>query len=240
MGKYSDVTITCSQCGKDFMFSEDEQEFYRIKGFTTPHRCKPCRSNSRQHNTLTCSHCGNKLSPSDSLTCIACLTAVQLSSDLKVKEIQNILEQTNAKLAVLESEKSTLLSDANERVSLAQAESKRLSEEASSRMAASESEKNEIQELLRRREQTIVELEWRLNETNLELEKAGKYRTTLEGLEPSLVGLNEKLVSLERNQNNLIQALLQLADKLEERHRNPVLDMLRDFVRLDSSRTARE
>ncbi len=240
MAKYSDVTITCSQCGKEFTFTEDEQEFYKTKGFTAPHRCKPCRSNTRQQNTLSCSHCGGKVSVNDSLTCIACLTAVQLGSDLKVKEIQNILDETNRKLVTLETEKSTLIGESEERLNAARLESQRLVEEANSRVAVSESEITQIRELLKQKEQSIVELEWRLSQTNQELEKALQYRASLEGLTPSLTGLSEKLVSLERNQANLIQALLQVADKLEEKHRNPVLDMLRDFVRLDSSRTARE
>ncbi len=240
MAKYSDVTITCSQCGNEFTFTEDEQEFYKSKGFTAPHRCKLCRSNTRQQNTLSCSHCGGKVSVKDSLTCIACLTAVQLGSDLKVKEIQNILDDANRKMAAMESEKAALLAESEERLNSARLESQKLLEEANSRTAASESENSQTRELLRQKEQAIVELEWRLSQTSQELEKALQYRASLDGLTPSLTGLNEKLVSLERNQSNLIQALLQVADKLEEKHRNPVLDMLRDFVRLDSSRTARE
>lgn len=37
------IDITCSACGTDFAFSEEEQEFYESKGFQHPRKCKPCR-----------------------------------------------------------------------------------------------------------------------------------------------------------------------------------------------------
>ena len=40
----SDQTITCNDCGKQFTFTESEQEFYRAKGFSTPGRCPECRA----------------------------------------------------------------------------------------------------------------------------------------------------------------------------------------------------
>ncbi|MBT3273399.1 MAG: cytochrome C551 [Spirochaetales bacterium] len=40
----SDKKIICKDCGKDFMFTESEQEFYIEKGFDNePQRCKACR-----------------------------------------------------------------------------------------------------------------------------------------------------------------------------------------------------
>ena len=40
----ADQTITCNDCGKQFTFTESEQEFYRSKGFSTPGRCPDCRA----------------------------------------------------------------------------------------------------------------------------------------------------------------------------------------------------
>jgi CxxC-x17-CxxC domain-containing protein len=40
----SDQNITCTDCGKQFTFTESEQEFYRSKGFSTPGRCPDCRA----------------------------------------------------------------------------------------------------------------------------------------------------------------------------------------------------
>ena len=39
----SDRTITCADCGTEFLFSEREQSFYNERGMSEPKRCKPCR-----------------------------------------------------------------------------------------------------------------------------------------------------------------------------------------------------
>lgn len=39
-----DKTIVCKDCGKEFIFTEAEQAFYKEKGFDNePARCKDCR-----------------------------------------------------------------------------------------------------------------------------------------------------------------------------------------------------
>ena len=41
---YQDKTLTCIDCGADFIFTADEQEFYATHQLTNdPKRCKPCR-----------------------------------------------------------------------------------------------------------------------------------------------------------------------------------------------------
>ncbi|MFQ5887601.1 MAG: zinc-ribbon domain containing protein [Candidatus Hydrothermarchaeales archaeon] len=41
---FEDKTITCRDCGQDFVFTAGEQEFYQERGFENePSRCKPCR-----------------------------------------------------------------------------------------------------------------------------------------------------------------------------------------------------
>jgi len=40
----SDKTITCKDCGATFVFTANEQEFYKEKGFDNePTRCPDCR-----------------------------------------------------------------------------------------------------------------------------------------------------------------------------------------------------
>ena len=40
----ADKTLTCKDCGKEFVFTEGEQAFYAEKGFTNePARCPDCR-----------------------------------------------------------------------------------------------------------------------------------------------------------------------------------------------------
>jgi len=41
---FADKTITCRDCGMDFVFTAGEQEFYASKGFVNePTRCPACR-----------------------------------------------------------------------------------------------------------------------------------------------------------------------------------------------------
>ena len=40
----ADKTLVCKDCGKEFIFSEGEQQFYKEKGFENdPVRCPDCR-----------------------------------------------------------------------------------------------------------------------------------------------------------------------------------------------------
>lgn len=44
-----DKTLVCKECGKEFIFSASEQEFYESKGFTNePGRCPACRQARKQ------------------------------------------------------------------------------------------------------------------------------------------------------------------------------------------------
>ena len=67
-----DKTIQCKDCGKDFVWTADEQAFYQEKGFNAPLRCKECRVKARanfnngqdrgprQSFPITCSNCGKQ------------------------------------------------------------------------------------------------------------------------------------------------------------------------------------
>lgn len=43
----ADKTLTCSDCGMEFAFTEREQAFYAEKGFTEPRRCGSCRASRK-------------------------------------------------------------------------------------------------------------------------------------------------------------------------------------------------
>ncbi len=77
---YVDETLTCVDCGREFIFSSGEQRFYEQKGFQNkPNRCPDCRQarkamrasspgggggdrmgggRPREMFTATCSQCG--------------------------------------------------------------------------------------------------------------------------------------------------------------------------------------
>jgi CxxC-x17-CxxC domain-containing protein len=72
---YVDKTLSCRDCGNDFVFTAGEQEFHAMKGFTnSPVRCPQCRAarksvsgfssgprrdaGPREMHTVTCAGCG--------------------------------------------------------------------------------------------------------------------------------------------------------------------------------------
>jgi DNA repair exonuclease SbcCD ATPase subunit len=193
---YSDITLTCNQCGKEFIFSEEEQEFYKSKGFTPPLRCKKCRSTRRQLSSASCSKCGSQFVEGAPVYCAACNVNTQLEFEIKNKALQGAID------------------------------------EAKTGLGAAQSEKIHLAEIVRQKEQLAADLEQRLNKANMELEKALKQGAALQWLEPALKSLNEKIAGLENNQNNLIEALLQLVEKKEGTASNAGLpDLVRGFFR---------
>ena len=66
---FQDKTLVCRDCGKDFVWTASEQEFYQKKGFENePVRCPDCRAlkkqrmnqdrPERQSFEITCAECG--------------------------------------------------------------------------------------------------------------------------------------------------------------------------------------
>ena len=60
--------IKCKDCGTDFVFTVEEQEFFASKGFENePQRCKPCRIARKQADRgpkemhpVICATCGKQ------------------------------------------------------------------------------------------------------------------------------------------------------------------------------------
>jgi hypothetical protein len=47
----ADKTLVCRDCGKEFVFTEGEQAFYKEKGFDNePTRCVDCRRARKAQN----------------------------------------------------------------------------------------------------------------------------------------------------------------------------------------------
>ena len=67
---FQDKTLTCKECGKEFVFTAGEQEFYAEKGFMNePQRCKACRDARKAANankaprelfSAICANCGKE------------------------------------------------------------------------------------------------------------------------------------------------------------------------------------
>ncbi len=43
-----DQIINCSQCGQQFVFTQEEQQFYSQKGLEIPDKCMVCRASVRE------------------------------------------------------------------------------------------------------------------------------------------------------------------------------------------------
>ena len=44
---YEDRTLTCVECGSEFTFSADDQQFHASRGYQDPKRCPNCRQARR-------------------------------------------------------------------------------------------------------------------------------------------------------------------------------------------------
>jgi len=38
-----DLQLTCSDCGREFTFTSEDQAFFQERGYSAPKRCKACR-----------------------------------------------------------------------------------------------------------------------------------------------------------------------------------------------------
>lgn len=88
---YEDKTLTCKECGNEFVFTAGEQEFYAAKGFQNePQRCKACRDAKkngakapREMYETTCANCGGvarvpfKPSTDKPVLCSECFAATR-------------------------------------------------------------------------------------------------------------------------------------------------------------------
>ena len=102
-----DMTLACRQCGKQFVFTKAEQEFYELKGFNLPSRCQECRSIKRsQSPCLVCSQCGTELEKEETIYCTSCVTRVTQDAELKAKKRDKKASEEHTKLLIVESQKA--------------------------------------------------------------------------------------------------------------------------------------
>jgi len=46
--KFSDITISCNWCKKDFIFYVKDQKYFKNRNFENPTKCKDCRLKKKQ------------------------------------------------------------------------------------------------------------------------------------------------------------------------------------------------
>ena len=86
---YEDKTLVCKECGKEFVFTAGEQEFYAERGFQNePQRCKACRDarknaarGPREYFTAVCAAAAARrrfpLNPRPTVPCIAAIASLR-------------------------------------------------------------------------------------------------------------------------------------------------------------------
>ncbi len=202
MLKDSDIKLTCHQCGKEFVFIKAEQEFYEGKGFTSPHRCKECRSTKKEKiHSLVCSQCGTQLKEEAPIYCTACLANVQLEFELKANKTQKATNEVYKKLQSIESEKA----------------------EFAELIRQKEQEVNELEQKvdnLSRDLEEVHQLQSALNQW---------FQPTLNGIEERV---RERLEALEYGQNKINERMLQIVEKMHEMYENTtILELIKRSLR---------
>ena len=105
----ADITLTCRQCNKEFILTKAEQEFYEMKGFSLPSRCKECRATRQnQPHHRVCSQCGAEIGKEAAIYCDACLENAQLGGEQKAKQFKMAVIAAKTKLEASESQNAEL------------------------------------------------------------------------------------------------------------------------------------
>jgi len=168
------------------VFTEGEQEFYELKGFTLLSRCPECRSTKQnQPHHLMCSQCGTELEEGAAIYCDACLESLHLEFERKIEQRQKAASAAYTKLLASESQKAEL------------AESLRQTERE---LAALKLEVNSLSQDLDKAHQFDAVLE--------------SFQPTLNGIEEKLEALehtqnkiNERMLQLAQDQAHHLKAV---------------------------------
>ena len=194
----ADISLNCRQCGKQFVFTRGEQEFYERKGLITPSRCQECRSakqNQPQH--AVCSQCGTELEKGASIYCTSCLASVQLEFELNAKQSEIAADKVRTELQDVEFQKAEL------------AESLRQKDQL---VAELKTKIDDLSQDLEKAHQFHASLGWPEQALNGIEEKLG-----------ALKNIEERLEALEQSQNKTNQRILQVVQRIHEMYENITL-----------------
>ena len=109
MSNEADINITCRQCGKEFVFTKAEQDFYELQGFTFPRRCRECRSvKQAQPSHQVCAQCGTELEKGAAVYCATCLESVRNDFEQKTTKCKKVANEAHTKLLASESQRAQL------------------------------------------------------------------------------------------------------------------------------------
>jgi len=225
------VKLTCRDCGRQFLFTEGEQEFYERMGFNHPTRCRDCRATKeKQNGHLNCAECGVKLQNGASVYCEQCLRSLQLAhfSCSQCGETQEagipVYCATCFKKIQLDTERQM-------------EKYKRAASAAESKLQATESSNEEMQTALYEAKQRIAELELKAENLNQDLEKAYHFQVASGWLKPALNDIAERLEALEQTERENSTRLANAIHRVHTACRNTSLwQMVKRSLKLGRSR----
>ncbi|MDD5509631.1 MAG: zinc-ribbon domain containing protein [Dehalococcoidales bacterium] len=190
MSRDGDMNLTCRQCGREFVFSETEQDFYNLKGFLPPSRCRECRSlasvaeNHNHNHNHSCAQCGTKLEKEAPVFCTACLKNTQLGLERKVRQGEKVAKAAQAKLKTTEFRKA------------------------------------ELEDALYQTEQMVADLDLKVSNLSQDLEKAKEAYVASGWIKPLLQSIEERLKALESTQCESNQRIFEIIHTMQKRYEN--------------------
>ncbi len=210
----ADIKLTCRECGRQFIFTGGEQEFYNQRGLTPPARCKECRPNKEKPPShLTCSQCGTKLEKVASVYCETCAKNTQ-PTHLTCSQCGVDSEQVTS--LYCESCVRNLQLDSERKINKIQ----RAASTTQAKLQVAESRNEELQRSLYEMKQCVAELELRVKNLNQDLEKVHQFYVASGWLQPALDTLAERLKALEQAQRESTQKVSVAIQKIQERYEN--------------------
>ena len=196
MMKDVDTELTCRQCGRKFVFTKGEQEFYEQRGFDLPSRCSDCRrAKKRQPYRIFCDGCGKELREWVAILCASCR---EVELEQMTMHSQKAASDTQAELMIAESQKTELAESLRQKeLMVAELETKvsSLSQKASS-------------------------LDQKVNTLSQNLEKAHQLNASLAWIQSNLDEMAEHLEALERDQHLIQQRMLDMLQIVHEKYEN--------------------
>ena len=220
------VKLTCRDCGRQFVFTEGEQEFYERMGFTPPIRCRECRSNKeKQNGHSTCSECGIKLPKSATVYCETCLKSRQT---VYLSCSQCGTEQRGDTLLYCETCLTQVQIDSERKIE----KYKKTARAAELKLQAAESQNEELQRSLYETKQQITELELKVKNLSQDLEKAYRFHVASGWLKPALENIAGRLKALEQVEQETKFSVATVVHQMQEMSQNGSLwKMIKHHIR---------
>ena len=208
------INLTCRDCGKEFVFTEGEQDFYERMGFTYPSRCRECRSSKeKQNGHLACLDCGIKLPKDAAVYCETCLSHRQ---SVSLTCSQCGVDQEAGTHLYCETCCNQIHLDSERKVE----KYKRVTSATELRLETTECQNEELQRSLYESKQHVAELELRVKNLSQDLDKAYQFHIASGWLKPVLENMTKRLRALEQAEQETESSLATAVCKLDEMSHN--------------------